>query len=104
MFYCRIAIIIVSITIHICCKYSDPYLLSRSYHVGHHIWASLALALLEPMEKVDVIEQRALEAPRELSVSTIDQLQTILLVVLAKLVVVPGERCQWCKQEEPNTV
>ena len=56
------------------------------------------------MEKVDVIEQRALEAPRELSVSTIDQLQTILLVVLAELVVVPGERCQWCKQEEPGTV
>lgn len=46
------------------------------------------------MEEVDVIEQRALEASRELSVRTVDQLQTILLVVLAEFVVVSGEDCQ----------
>ena len=48
------------------------------------------------MEEVDVIEQRALEASRELSISTIDQLQAILLIVLAELVVIPGQHCQLC--------
>ena len=51
-------------------------------------------------EKVDEIEDRALVAARELSVGTIDQLQTILLVVLAELVVVPGKHCQWVQSME----
>ena len=63
-------------------------------HVELKCQTSLALTLLERMEEVDVIEQRALEASRELSVRTVDQLQTILLVVLAEFVVVPGEDCQ----------
>lgn len=63
-------------------------------YVGHQICSSLALTLLVLVEEIDVIEQRALEASRELSVRTVDQLQTILLVVLAEFVVVPGEDCQ----------
>jgi hypothetical protein len=58
-----------------------------------------ALALLAPtfnvlMEEVDIVEQRPLVAPRELSVRAIDQLQTVLLIVRAKLIVVPTQNCQ----------
>jgi hypothetical protein len=51
------------------------------------------------MEEVDIVEQRPLVAPRELSVRAIDQLQTVLLIVRAKLIVVPTQNCQ---PQHPN--
>jgi len=56
------------------------------------------------VEEVYEIEERALVTPRELSVRTVDQLQTVLLIVLTKLIVVPGESCQWPNRLRVDTV
>jgi hypothetical protein len=57
------------------------------------------MALLAPpsnifVKEVDIVKQRPLIAPRELSVRAIDQLQTVLLIVWAELVVVPTQSRQ----------
>ena len=50
------------------------------------------------MEKVDVIEDAALEAPRELAIRPVDMLQTVLLIVSHELVIVPAFKSALAKE------
>lgn len=79
-------------------EFCDSSLFFGLYNLHLPIGSSITLTLLVLVEEVDEIENRPLVAARELSVRTVDKLQTILLIVLAELVVIPGESCQWCNR------